>query len=121
MAYIVRDLPKLTTVTSSGGAAVSNTIGGLDDASSITLYLTSSATADLGATATVKVTGWDAMNPKTASNMTSSQFVTAGAVTSSLTAVVLTNISFRSLQLSFTATSSQSGEVLAFVSKQISV
>ena len=121
MANIVRDLPKFTTVTSSGGAAFSNIISQLDDAASITIFLTSSAVAGTSG-AIVQVSGWDpALKNPPQTNMTSSQWVTAGSVTSSLTAIVLSNISFRSMQLSFTGTSSFPGEVLAWVSKQISV
>ena len=121
MANTVRDLPKLTTVTSSGGAAVSNIIGALDDASSITIFFTSSASLGVTSSAVFAVSGWDPFLPAGQTNMTSSQFVFATNVTSSLTALTVTNISFRSFRLQFTATSSTSGEVIGFVSKQISV
>ena len=122
MPYIVKNLPKLITATSSGGAAVTQAIGKLDDASSITIFLASSAAADLGATATVQISQFDPFDPFPQPGVTeSSNFVTAGTVTSSLTAVVLSNVSFRGLRLSFTGTSSGNGETVAFVSKQISV
>ena len=121
MSNTVRDLVKFTTVTSSGGAAVSNTIGGLDDASSITIFFTSSASLGITSSASLMVTGWDASQPTVKFNMSSSQFIFAGNPTSSLTAMVLSNISFRSMQFQFTATSSTAGEVIAWVSKQVSV
>lgn len=118
MANIVRDLPKLTTVTSSGGAAVTNAIGSLDDASSITLFLASSASAATSA-AVVQISQFDpAINVQ--SGVPSTSWFSAGTVTSS-GGTVLSNISFRGLRLSFTATSSAAGEIIAFVSKQISV
>lgn len=122
MSYIVRDLPKLTTVTSSGGAGVSNIISQLDDASSITIFFTSSANVGgITSSASFMVSGWDPALPAGMTNMTSSQFVFAGNPTSSLTAMVISNISFRSFRFGYTTSSSFAGEVIGFVSKQITV
>lgn len=121
MAYMVRDLPKLSTVTSSGGAgAVSNAIGNLDDAASITVYLTSSGIQGTAGTV-VQVSQFDPAFPAQSGVSQTTQWYTAGAVATSNGAIALTNVSFRGLRLNFTASSSFAGEVIAFVSKQIQV
>lgn len=116
MAYIVRDLPALVA-TSSGKTAG---IGRLDDASNITIYLTSSATGVVTGSV-VQVSQFDPISPTESGVTQSSAWVSAGTVTSSFTAVVLTNISFRGLRIISSSTSMTVGEVVAFVSKQISV
>ena len=119
MPYIVRDLGSLATATSSGGAAISNTLGHLDDASSITLYFTSSA---LSSAASVQVSMFDPADTFPQVGVTqSSAFFTLPGNASSASAVTIANISFRGLQLSITATSSAKGEIIAWATKQISV
>ena len=125
MANIVRDLPPLKTFTSSGGtASLSVGIGNLDDAGSITIFPTSSATASL-AGALIQVSQFDpAIAAQTGVSQSTgwNSLSTTIVITSSSVSVTITNVSFRGLRLSnFITTSSQAGEVVAFVSKQISV
>jgi hypothetical protein len=122
MANIVRDLPPLKTFTSSGGAAVSVGMGNLDDASSITLFFTSSFTGTT-TSLVLQVSQFDPAIPLQTgvSQSTGWNNLSTALVTSSGMALTLSSISFRGLRASFTATSSQAGEVIAFVSKQISV
>lgn len=122
MAYIVRDLPPLKTVTTSGGANFTNTIGSLDDANSITLFFTSSFTGTTS-NANIHVTQFDPAIPLQSgvSQSTGLYNLSTALITSSGMALTLTNISFRGLRVDFTATSSASGEIMAYASKQISV
>lgn len=124
MAYIVRNLPPLKTFTSSGGAALTFGVGLLDDASSITLFFTSSFTGTT-TSAVLQVSQFDPFDPAASpvsANASTGWFnLSTALVTSSGMALTLSNISFRGIRASFTATSSQAGEVLAFVTKQISV
>lgn len=116
MAYIVRDLPNL--VATSSGSTVA--IGNLDDANNITIFLTSSATGVVTGSV-IQVSQFDPAIPLQSGVTQSTQWVTAGTVTSSLTAVVLTNVSFRGIRLVSSSTAMTVNEVVAFVSKQISV
>lgn len=117
MAYIVRDLPSLVA-TSSGKTAG---VGRLDDANSITIYLTSSAAGAVTGSI-IQVSQFDPADPTVVPGQTLSSFwVTAATVTSSNTAIVLTNVSFRGMRISSSSTGFNVGEVVAFASKQISV
>lgn len=123
MAYIVRELPPLKTATSSGGANNTNIIGALDDASSITLFFTSSFSGTT-TTATLHVTQYDPVTGVESGTAPSTGFfnLSTALITSSGAAITLTNISFKGLQVTgFTATSSAKGEIIAYASKQISV
>lgn len=116
MANIVRDLPNI--VASSSGVTLA--IGSLDDAASITIFLTSSATGIVTGSV-VQVSQFDPAIPLQSGVSQSTKWTGAGTVTSSLTAVVLSNISFRGLRLVSSSTALTAGEIVAFVSKQISV
>lgn len=115
MPYTVQDLPKLVA-TSSGKT---NAVGSLDDAASITIYLTSSAAGSSGAL--IQVAQFDPAITAPMGVTQSTFWVTAATVTSSNTAVVLTNVSFRGLRLISTSTAFTANEVVGFVSKQIRV
>jgi hypothetical protein len=121
MANIVRDLPPMKTFTSSGGAAVTVPTGSLDDASSLTLFFTSSFSGTT-TSAVLQVTQGDpALTVQQGSPSTAWFNLSTTLVTSSGAAIQISNISFRGIRATFTATSSQSGEIFAFISKQISV
>ena len=117
--YIVRDLGPLATVTSSGGAAVSNTFGHLDDAEAITIFFTSSA---LSSAAAVQVSMFDPADtfPQGGVTQSSAWFTLANSATSA-GAIQISPAAFRGLRLSITATSSGKGEVIAWAVKQIFV
>ena len=124
MPYIVTDLGKFTNTASSGGTNLSSGIGGLDDASSISLFLTSSALCSVAA---IQVSQFDpySMDPPpngwAGSTAWFNLSTAVATVTSSGSQLFINNISFRGLRISVTATSSAKGEVMAFVCKQISV
>jgi hypothetical protein len=123
MAYTIRDLPPLKTVTTSGGANFTNLIGSLDDASSITIFFTSSFSGTTS-NANIHVTQYDPAIPLPVSGVSQSTGLfnlSTALITSSGMALTLTNISFKGLRIDFTATSSASGEIMAYASKQISV
>jgi hypothetical protein len=114
MAYTVRDLPNLIA-TSSGKTAA---IGNLDDASSITIFLASSAS---GALPLTQLSQFDPAIPRQSGVSPSTQWYTGPAFTSSGTALTISNVSFRGLRLNSTSTAFTAAEVVAFVTKQISV
>lgn len=126
MSLIVRDLPTLTP--SSSGSLFSRAIGQLDDATSISLFLASSANANTSA-ATIQVAPFDPTLPWFAgpgtqqAGLSSSFWVTLSTaiatITSSASQLVINNVAFRGLRLSITT--SNAGEVIAYVSKQITV
>jgi hypothetical protein len=120
VSYITRNLPPIKTFTSSGGAAVTVPTALLDDASSITLFFTSSFSGTSSA-GIIQASQWDPFDPTTTGVMTSTMWGNLASVTSSAAAQTLSNISFKSLRVSFTATSSANGEILAYVVKQITV
>lgn len=126
MAYTVVNLPKLVAQSTGTGSAT-NGIGGLDDASSVTIYLKSTGGWAVGALklevaqADVSLaTSLDNPVGVVQSTAWQSASTTLFVATSSGYAITLTNISFRSLRLNGTS-SSATNEVVAFVSKQISV
>jgi hypothetical protein len=125
MPYQVRDLPALITLTTASTSA--GPIGHLDDASNITLFFASSATALTSAIA-VMVSQFDPADPFPQSGVTqSSQFYSATSSTfatnfsSSGIALVISNVSFRGLKLNILASANVAGEIIAFATKQISV
>jgi len=93
--------------------------GHLDDASNITLFFTSSA---LSSAAGVQVSMFDPADtfPQAGVTQSSAWFALPGFA-SSASAIAISNISFRGLRLSITATSSAAGEIIAWATKQISV
>ena|SRR5689334_7800886 len=115
MPFQTIDLPRI--VATSSGKTVP--VGGLDDASSITIYLTSSATGSSGAV--VQVSQFDPLVLSSPGVSQSTFWVTAATVTSSNTAVVLTNVSFRGLRLVSSSTAFTANEVVAYIAKQIQV
>ncbi len=117
--YIVRNLPKLVA-QSTGTGSVTNAIGSLDDAQSITLYLASSAGNGIPL---IKVSQYDPAlpTPQPGVSESTSWYVLQGfAATSSGTAIMITNVSFRGLMLAGTSSAATS-EVVAYASKQILV
>ena len=119
MPYIVRDLGTLTVQTSSGGAALSSSIGHLDDATAITIYLTSSA---LSAGSQVQISQFDPADPFPQVGVTqSSAFFLQQVIASSVSSITINPVAFRGMQMSFTATSSAKGEIMAYVTKSITV
>lgn len=123
MPYIVRDLGTLGVVGSSGGNQFTSGTGHLDDASQINLFFTSSA---LSSATAVQVSQFDPSDPLPQIGWagTTGWFNLSTAVatiTSSGSQLVITNIAFRGLRLSLVATSSAGGEIMAFISKQITV
>lgn len=121
----VRDLTSL--VPTSSGSTVATAIGHLDDASSITIFVTSSANA--ASSFTLQISQFDpADSSGLLSGITeSTNFFTYGATTTggvvtftSGASITIDKISFRGLRLS-SLTSANGGEIIAFVSKQISV
>jgi hypothetical protein len=128
MPLIVRDLPALKTVSTSGGANFSQGIGGIDDASSLSLFLTSSFTGNSSA-AVIQVSQFDPNLATSASGelgtVQSSNWynlsTAIATVTSSASQIFINQISFRGIRLSYTSSSSQKGEIVAFASKQITV
>jgi len=127
MPAIVRDLPPFVTVTTSG--STTSSVGHLDDASSITIFLASSAGVSASSGVTIQISQFDPFDPFPPSGVVeSSAFYTVS--TSQLTStsggsgstVVLTNVSFRGIRLVFANSSAvTAGENVAYVSKQISV
>ena len=123
MPNIVRDLPNLTPTSS--GSASTIAIGHLDDASSITIFLNSTASAaSTGANPlTIQVSQFDPLDvlPQPGVSQSSAFFnVSSSNTYSTGTAISLTNISFRGLRLT-NLTSAPAGDIIAYVSKQISV
>lgn len=122
MPYTVKDLGSITPTSS--GSSVSKAWGHLDDATSITIYLTSSAgTQSTGANGLqIQVSQFDPADNFPLVGVTqSSQFYTAstGALSTN-GAIAISNISFRGLRLTG-LTSAVNNEVIAFASKQVSV
>jgi len=132
MSGIVRDLPTLFAGSSGGTGQVTNAIGNLDDASSITLFFVSTAN---GIPTTIQVsqfdpaiplqsgvsqsTGWSALSTAIFAGVTA-----ASNFSSSGNAFTISNISFRGLRIGLTASSSfgnSNGDPIARVSKQINV
>ena len=126
MPYIVRDLPPL--IATSSGSLLTSGIGKLDDASSITLFFASSAAAGTSS-AILQVSQFDPFDifPQPGVANQSSGFYNAStsaiaAVSTNGGAIVLSNISFRGIRISgMTSSTATAGEIIAYVSKQVSV
>ncbi|SRR5216684_6920703 len=132
MPYTVRDLTPLFLNTTSTTATVG--VGHLDDASSITIFLASSASALSSGGLLLQVSQFDPadkfpqgseFNAGPTGITQSSAFYTVTSslgVLSTLTPIVLSNISFRGLRLiGFTASGNSTGEFVAYATKQITV
>lgn len=123
MPYIVRDLGPMTVVGSSGGAQFSSGTGHLDDASNISLFFTSSA---LSSAVLIQVSQFDPSDPLPQPGWAGSTLwytisTAIANITTSGSQLAINNVAFRGLRLSITATSSGGGEIMAYVSKQITV
>lgn len=125
MPYVTVDLPPIKTFTSSGGAAVTNGIGRLDDASSITLFFTSSfsGTSSAGILQVSQFDPFDSPIPPLGTALSTAWYnFSTGTALSTVSALTINNVSFKGLRVSgFTATSSAAGEIIAYATKQISV
>ena len=134
MSWQVVNLPALIPTT-TGAGAVTNFIGNLDDADSLTIYMVSTANAgSSGATGlTIQVTQWDpattptpptGVTQSTAINTLSTSVFSTGAtgstilMTSSGNILNIMPVNFRGLRLSG-VTSGISGQAIAFASKTI--
>ena len=109
MPYIVRDLP---IVTFSSGATASPALGGLDDASSLTLLVGN--TTSTGGISTYKV---QVELSDTGTNWRDLSTTVQNASTA--VSVTVSNISFRQIRLASTAADNSGLSV--FAAKQISV
>jgi hypothetical protein len=132
MRYTVKDLPPL--IPTSSGSSFTNFVGKLDDADSITIYVSSSAdTASTGAGAPLllQTIQFDPNDPFPLTgvgiSLSSAVFsysltTTTGGVPllSTGAAVTIPNISFRGFRLA-NLTSAVVSEIIATVSKQIAV
>lgn len=129
MQFTVKNLPVLTAAATSANANT-NAIGGLDDASSITIYMVSTAAAaSTGTGLGLAVSQFDphtsdptGVTQSTGFHLLSSTIFSSGTglVTSSGYAITITNISFRGLRITG-LTSATSGEKIAWATKQIEV
>ena len=126
MPSIVRDLPSFVTTSTATGTTPA--IGHLDDASSITIFVASSAGVSTSSGISIQISQFDPLDPlpqvgvtqSTAFYTVSSSTLTSSAGSNAV--AVLSNISFRGLRLVFANSSaSVAGEVVAFASKQINV
>ena len=113
-----------TLIPTSSAAVFSNALGHLDDAESIMLCFTSSANANTSA-AKIQVSQFDPgdATPIVGATGTSTGFFNLSSelatITSSGSSVVIFPVPFRGIRLSITT--SNAGEVIATVSKQIVV
>ena len=130
MSWQVVNLPPLIPTT-TGANSVTNGIGNLDDAESITLYFVSTANASsTTGPLTLQVSQFDPAIPlpvgvtqSTVWNSISTNLFStaaAGQVTSSGAVVTIAPIGFRGMRLTGLA-SGISGQVVAYVSKTIFV
>ena len=125
MAYVtVRDLPKLIA-QSTGTGSVTQGIGNLDDANSITIYFQSTGGWAVGAVG-LQVAQFDpslltsALSVGAVQSTVWNSSTSLFTLTSSNQAVTITPIAFRGIRLTGTS-SSATAEVVAFVSKTVSV
>lgn len=122
MANIVRDLPNLIA-QSTGTGSFTNAVGGLDDASSLTIFMASSAGIALSAVVP-QVSQFDPVSSSAIGGVTQSTgwktMASTNVITSSGIAFTISSVSFRGFRLGGTS-SAATGEVIAFVTKQISV
>jgi hypothetical protein len=127
MPSIVQNLPSLSLTSSTGPT---NAIGHLDDASSIGIFLMTSAAFASSALAniTVQVSQFDPADPFPQSGITQSSGFFSNlstslsnvTVSSSGQFIYVSPVAFRGLRLA-SFTSGTTNEVVAFVTKQLSV
>lgn len=125
MAWQVQQLPNLIVATTS--ALVTNGIGHLDDAESITLFFTSSATTLTSGTR-IEISQFDPADSTSGQASLSTQFFSLSSAVALISTaapakvtVTLTGVSFKGLRLAVLASANVAGEVVAFASKQIFV
>lgn len=119
---MTRNLPGLVA-QSTGAGSVTQGIGSLDDAISITIYLQS--TAGFSTSPAIQISQFDPNLPTPQPGVVESTnwnnlSSLIAAITSSGNAVVICPVSFRGIRLANTSSSATS-EVVAYVSKQILV
>lgn len=121
MAWSVADLKSLTPTSS--GSVNTNGVGGLDDAESITIFLSTAAGANL-LVPTIQISQFDPNIPAPVGVTQSTQWYSStdiGPFTAG-GALTISEISFRGLRLVSSAGSSvAAGTIVAFVSKQLFV
>lgn len=120
MSHIVRGLPPIT-ITSSSTPKTSWT-GLIDDANSITVYLTSGGgllTSNLGLE--VSPIDFSDLTGNLYSTLSTAFFTEMQTAFTSGLALTLTNISYRSFRFSTSTLTVSSGTVVAYATKQISV
>jgi len=118
MSWGVKDLGPLATVTSSGGAAVSNAFGHLDDADAITIFFTSSALSSAG---NIQISQFDPADALPVGVTQSTAWFLHTVVASSISVVTISPVAFRGLRITIVATSSAKGEIMAWATKTIFV
>ena len=134
MAHVtVRDLPAL--INSSGSSVVTSGVGNLDDASSITIYLSTAtnilssnvsieiAQFDIGTYISTAVSGPVVMPTGVtwSTNWYPMYFGTSLLLTSGAQAFTVTPVAFRSIRLRTSANAITTGTTIAYLTKQISV
>lgn len=125
MPHIVRNLTPLQAT--SAGSPVTNGIGHLDDATTICLFVTSSAGGVISGSV-IQVSQFDPADnfPLSGVTQSSAWFTMSTAiqpvpVTSSGISIPISQISFRGLRISGLSSSTVAADVIAWVSKQVSV
>jgi len=125
MAWQVCQLPPLIVATTA--ATATNAIGHLDDAESITLFFTSSATSLTSGTR-IEISQFDPADNLPVGVTQSTQFFSLSSAVGLIstaapakTVVVITDVSFRGLRLAVLASANVAGEVIAHACKQIFV
>jgi len=123
MAYITRDLTQM--FLTSAGSTRTNLVGHLDDANNVMVFITSSCGV-LSSNCSPIVSWWDPEDPLP-STVTTSMFYkdllvgTSFAFSSGTTVINFGNISFRGLGLQTSANALTTGDLIAYVTKQITV
>lgn len=116
----VLNLP--TLIPSSSASTVTRALGNLDDAVSISLFMASTANANSSA-AVIQVSQFDPGFPTPAGVTQSTAWynlsTAVATVTSSASQVFINAVCFRGLRLS--VTTSNAGEIIAYVSKEVRV
>ena len=125
MSWQVVNLPPLTVATTS--ATTTNAIGNLDDAESIAIFVTSSATSLTSGTR-IEVSQFDpAIGTPVGVTQSTQFFSLSSAVALFSTAApakviqIITPVQFRGLRLVVLATANVAGEIVAHVTKSIFV
>jgi hypothetical protein len=124
---IVRDIGslKLTSTSTAVAAAPTNALGHLDDADTVTLFITSSGNA-LTSGLVIQVSQYDPADsfPRAGVSQSSAWYNVSSSVSyTSGTVITLSGISFRGLRVTVGASGSTAelDEPFIYVSKQISV